>query len=517
MLVSFRCDASLQIGSGHVMRCLTLAQGLREGGHSCTFVCRDLPGQMASRIAEAEFTLKLLPAPEPGFVPEAARPLYADWAGVAWETDATQTHAALHSGFDWLVLDHYAFDARWQDAVRPAASRIMVIDDLADRPHAADLLLDQNLGRVSADYDGLLPMMAERLVGPRFALLRPEFLTARAHSLARRAGKGFELRHLLIFMGGIDLPDVTGQVLRALDAAKPPSLDQITVVMGPQAPAREAVLTLSQSLSVPTRVLVSVADMAEVMAEADLAIGAAGGTAWERCVLGLPSLVVILAGNQQGGAEALAARGAALIAGAVDDREIAEKLLHQIDGLSKDPQSLGAISAKAADVADGQGLLRVIRAMEVPLTLHPACMSDAQTVWQWRQALPSTAFVSGQVTDLGDHLRWFEAALASGTRGLWMAMSDDCVLGHMRLDRDSQGTASVSLLLSPKARGNGLGSRLLGLLSDLARQEGLAGLTAMIHVSNKPSRAAFKAAGFCETGQTDQFVHLCLRFRGLQT
>lgn len=517
MQVAFRCDASLQIGSGHVMRCLTLAEALRLRGHTCRFICRDLPGQMAERIESSGFAVTLLPAPDGGFVPGAKAPFHAQWAAVPWQTDATQTRAALAADCDWLVLDHYAFDAQWEKAVRPAAARIMVIDDLGDRSHMADLLLDQNLGRQAADYDGLLPDTAERLIGPRFALLRPEFEAARAQSLARRRACGFALRHLMIFLGGMDLPDVTGRALAALAADLPPSVRQITVVMGPSAPCLGSVQEQAKAMPIPTRVLVGVADMAALMAEADLAIGAAGGTAWERCVQGLPSLIVVLAHNQQEGAEALAKAGAAMLAGAAADAALGKSLCDAVARLSRDPIAMEAMSAYAAKVADGLGAARVAVAMETPVQLRRASMADAQTVWHWRQGLPQMAFRSGANTPLADHLTWFQHALSAADRRLFIATNNSIALGHLRLDLHAQGAATVSILLAPDARGKGLGLRLLARLADLARDEGLHHLVAEVHPSNASSHALFLAAGYAETGHANDYVHLSLPLRGLQT
>jgi UDP-2,4-diacetamido-2,4,6-trideoxy-beta-L-altropyranose hydrolase len=150
--IAFRADASLTIGTGHIMRCLTLAKVLRGQGATCRFVSRALLGHLAAQIDAAGFGVTLLPARK-GLVP-GGPPAHAAWAGVDWETDAAETRAALNTPPDWLVMDQYAFDARWQHAARPEGKKLLVIDDLADRPHDCDLLLEQNLGRTAADYAG---------------------------------------------------------------------------------------------------------------------------------------------------------------------------------------------------------------------------------------------------------------------------------------------------------------------------------------------------------------------------
>ncbi|MEI4233861.1 UDP-2,4-diacetamido-2,4,6-trideoxy-beta-L-altropyranose hydrolase, partial [Roseovarius sp. D22-M7] len=280
MRIALRADASVEIGTGHVMRCLTLARALRAAGAACRFVTRALPGHMANRIVAAGFDVALLPAPTgPAPTVTDGPPAHAHWAGVAWTQDAAETRAALDTDPpDWLVMDHYAFDARWQAAARPAGTRLIVIDDLGDRSHVCDLLLDQNLGHAAADHDGLVPEGCKRLIGPRYALLRPEFAAARAGALSARAGRG--LRHLLVTMGGVDRADATSAVLGALREAPLHEDLRINVIMGSSAPALDRVRAQAEDMPWPTQVAVDVSDMAAAMAAADFAIGAGGGTTW---------------------------------------------------------------------------------------------------------------------------------------------------------------------------------------------------------------------------------------------
>ena len=358
MNFAFRADASLTIGTGHVMRCLTLARELRALGNACRFVCRDMPGGFGALVA-AEFPLSLLPAPK-GPSPQG-QPTHAAWAGVDWARDVVETRAAVGK-VDWLVVDHYAFDARWQAAARPACKRLMVIDDLADRPHTCELLLDQNLGHEALDYDGLAPDSCTRLIGPRYALLRPEFAQVRASALSDRSGRG--CRNLLITMGGVDPADATSQVLRALQAASLPEDLRIMVVMGGRAPALEQVRVLARRMPRPTEIAVDVTDMAARMAWADLAIAAAGATTWERCSLGLPTIIVQIAANQAGIARALSDAGAALDPGPLHAPEFQRKLQA---ALLQASSQLCAMSKRAADICDGDGTTRVVAALQMEL------------------------------------------------------------------------------------------------------------------------------------------------------
>lgn len=356
MHIAIRTDASLQIGTGHVMRCLTMADALRRHGAQSTFICRPHAGHLLDLIQQRGHTVTLL-APADDALHTPADPSHAKWLGTDWARDAEQTQQALGDQVvDWLVVDHYALNRRWEQALRSHTKRIMVIDDLADRAHDCDLLLDQNLGRQSKDYFGLLSHDTQTLIGPAYALLRPEFAQWREHSLQRRAQP--QLKNLLITMGGVDQANATGQVLDALTRCKLPADLNITVVMGPTAPWLAQWQSQAAAMPRPTQVLSGVSNMAQLMAESDLCIGAAGGSALERCALGLPTLVLILAANQHSGAMALQSLDAAWVA---DD---AQQLRVQMSALSsKDTQAsaLQKMSQAAAKLATGNGTSQLVK------------------------------------------------------------------------------------------------------------------------------------------------------------
>lgn len=497
MKVAFRADASLDIGTGHVMRCLTLARALAARGHLCSFVCRDLPGHMAERVA-TEFPVTLLPPPAPDSLPDPT-PAHARWAGVSAAQDAAETRAVITDA-DVLVVDHYAFDARWQRAARPEGARLVVLDDLADRPHACDLLVDPNLGRIPGDYDALVPEAAERLTGTRYALLRPEFAAARAASLARRDGA---LREILIAMGGVDRDDITSRMLHALASLTLPPALRVTVVLGAAAPHLAAVTALAAALPFACTVLSGVSDMASLMTRADLAIGAAGGTAWERCTLGLPSLMLVLADNQIEGTTALARSGGAITLGLPEDPAMPDRLAAALAHLSA-PAALAAMSDRAAALCDGKGTGRVVAAIEHPLNLRRAVPSDAEPIWHWRAALPPDHFRAGPNPPLADHLSWFARALADPHRHL-LILHSDAPVAHLRLDVKGE-TANVSILVNPDLRGQGYGGRALAFLASYASRHGLRHLIAEVAASNTASQHLFRSAGYVEGPETDGFL-----------
>lgn len=357
MVIVFRTDASLQIGTGHVMRCLALADALRDRGALCRFVSRAHPGNLLALIARRGHEAVALPTLTPSDLPEPAENTYTDWLGTSQLDDAADTAAALGlTVVDWLVVDHYAIDITWEQALSARCNRLMVIDDLADRGHDCDLLLDQNLGRTQDDYVMWLAARVPTLVGPHYALLRPQFGQLRAASLQRRAAP--RLEHILVTLGGVDHNNITTLVLDALVDCKLSSVLMISVVMGPHAPWLQQVQEQAARMARPVRVLAGVDNMAQLMAECDFAIGAAGSTSWERCCLAMPTLQLVLADNQREAAAALYELGA------VESLEIdalRQQLPTLLDALG--PERLSLLSQRAALVCDGQGAPRVAEAM----------------------------------------------------------------------------------------------------------------------------------------------------------
>ena len=266
--VIFRADAGVSIGTGHVMRCLTLAEALREAGAHIAFVCRELDGNLIELIGARGFEVHALPGLEPPTDPLA-------WTAEHPQEDAAQTvasvKASLKARADWLVVDHYALDERWEREVRGCAHRLMVIDDLADRVHDCDLLLDQNYARNPTRYDALVPAGCRKLLGPAYALLRDEFKEAR-EAWPRKIG---EFERAFVFFGGTDPTNETSKALRALLRWGEGKRLTVDVVIGGGNPHRAEVEELVETI--PNALLhVQAVNMAELMARADLSVGAGG-------------------------------------------------------------------------------------------------------------------------------------------------------------------------------------------------------------------------------------------------
>ena len=306
MKVVIRTDASLVIGTGHVMRCLTLADALRRRRADISFVCREHPGNLIGLIEGKGYSVVHLRQLELEYIPMLEDVAQATWLGVPWWCDAVDTITALGEKLPhWLIIDHYAIDLRWEEKLRPHVGKIMVIDDTADRSHDCDLLLDQNLYQsMETRYDDLVPGTCKKLLGPAHALLRPEFTVAR-RNLRKRDG---QVRRILVFFGGVDPTNETKKALEALAGISERHFEVDTVV-GNENLHKAQIQNLCATYD-GFRYYCQVENMAELMTAADLAIGGGGATTWERCFLGLPTITIVLAENQSKAAIAVEKAGA---------------------------------------------------------------------------------------------------------------------------------------------------------------------------------------------------------------
>jgi UDP-2,4-diacetamido-2,4,6-trideoxy-beta-L-altropyranose hydrolase/UDP-4-amino-4,6-dideoxy-N-acetyl-beta-L-altrosamine N-acetyltransferase len=347
MKVVFRVDASIQMGTGHVIRCLTLAQVLKENGADTGFICRKHEGNLIDKIHSSGFNVHELEVIEELEVDNKLA--HSHWLGATQQQDADDCIGILKKEkIDWLIVDHYAIDEDWQCKLKPYYEKLMVIDDLADRKHRCDTLLDQTFGRQQEDYSALTPKGCKLLLGSQYALLKPEFAKWRAYSLERRRKP--EFKQLLINMGGADIDNVTESVLDELKACNLPNDIDITVVMGASAPHLGSVKSKANTLPHKAEVMVNVDNMAEIMANADIAIGAAGSTTWERCCLGLPAIQIVVAKNQSLIAELLARKNA------IQYLQDISQLPNMLNNAESWIKNIGNVTAQ---ICDGVGAYRV--------------------------------------------------------------------------------------------------------------------------------------------------------------
>jgi UDP-2,4-diacetamido-2,4,6-trideoxy-beta-L-altropyranose hydrolase len=504
--IVFRTDASIRIGTGHVMRCLTLAEVLRKRGADVTFVCRELEGNLIALIRDTRgFTTAALPTPD-AVAKEEAPPFHAPWLEVPWQTDAAETAAVLRSLIsppDWIVLDHYALDARWEAAIKPFGGRLFVIDDIADRPHDCVYLLDQNLyDTPDSRYASRVPSATRLLLGPEFALLRPDFAAARMRVHPREGTVG----RVLVFFGGADPGRDT---LKAVEALSMPALRHLIadVVVGSVNPAREAVRRACESRP-GTIFHLQVTNMAELMAAADLALGAGGTASWERCCLGLPSLLATVAENQRELTDTLARHGAAVDLGWGPDLS-AEDIATALGSLLADPGRVASMSRMCLSLVDGSGASRTADRLLNPTPekrrLRPALLSDMLTYFRWTND-PETRRQSFKTdpVPLKDHIAWFQARHSDPACRLYVLEEEGEPAGQIRFQREAEGIW-ISFSVDPRHRGRGLGAELLRFGPVHLRKDEPSWSDAPVLGAVKPDNAAshkaFLHAGYRKTAE----------------
>ena len=331
-----RADASAEIGTGHMVRCMALARELELRGWRTTFATRSVPAVLRREIVAAGHSVVLIPED----IPMAAEPTHLREIGVV--------------GNSVLITDHYGVDAQWQRAARILSPVVAAIDDLAVATQAVGLLVNQNLGISVSEYDALVPTDCRLLIGPTYAILRPEFAEARAAGLRVRD----HVRRILVFAGGGDHHDVTSQIVAAL-ASSDVAID---VVIGSAYPHARS-LRIRASKHTNIAVHRNTPHMSDLMLRADLAVGAPSSASWERCCLGLPSVTITLAENQTRVAAALSSVGATVSLGwhaIVDQSTIAAAVAE----MGADPWRLREMSLSAAAITDGLGGARVADAIE---------------------------------------------------------------------------------------------------------------------------------------------------------
>ena len=524
MRVLIRADASLAIGSGHVMRCLTLAHALRALGCTVAFVCRAHDGHLSAMLAQAGYEVFGLAKPSPSACDQNAGMAYAHsaWLGVSEANDFADCQPILADYQpDWLIIDHYALAKPWQQRARHLLPnvKILVIDDLADRAHDSDILLDTTFGRHAADYRDLVPPYCRLLLGTRYALLRPEFAEWRERSLKKRHKPAAQQRiNLLLNLGGVDSDNVTLAVLHALQTyhAKQQRDIRVTVVMGKTAPHTASVQAFAKTAAFDCQVVIHATNMAQRMAQADIAIGAAGSTTWERCCLGLPSVLLVLADNQRHIAAALQqARVVAVCA----REQLADDLP---DALAQVLNDYAAFSRRAAALVDGRGATRVVNAIRHAKRLRHArvrraTVDDMRQIWQWRNHIDVRQWMFGQDTIAwASHQRWFSRQLAAPNVRLLMFLIDAKPMGFVNITCQAApyqtltaGAAQTKratwgFYLAPDCpRGQGLGFALAVLaLADVFNADNPpAVIDAQVLAHNTASIALHRKLGFVPTYQ----------------
>jgi len=505
--IIFRVDASIQIGTGHVMRCLTLADALSESGAEVQFICRKHTGNLIIYIQSKGYIVHTLETPKttsPTVIQtkcDMEPQLYhANWLGVSQEKDSQESKPIMKNFQpDWLVVDHYSINKEWQAELKGTYQKLMVIDDLADREHQCDLLLDQTYGRLSQDYHGLVPANCQMLLGSQYALLRPEFAKWREFSLKRRAVQS-QFKKLLITMGGVDPDNITGRVLDALRTCDLPNDLEIMVVMGATAPHLDTIKNQVQGMPYKTKVKVNVSNMAEIMANADLAIGAAGSTTWERGCLGLPSIQIVIADNQMEIANRL-------------DSIRAIKYLKEFCQLCVSIKwlrgSIQKTSLIASSLTDGQGVSRVLNYInfsgqnDCSVSLEPAVSTDFNFIFELQTKEIRQFFRNPTTPSLDKHIDWFNRTINSHDSQLFIVTFNNQKAGVLRVDDLNTKELEISIIVSPDYAGQGVAKKAIKKLESIMFGRKL---KAIIHKQNMASKNVFESLEFEMKQQDGDFV-----------
>jgi UDP-2,4-diacetamido-2,4,6-trideoxy-beta-L-altropyranose hydrolase len=487
MRVLIRSDASPTIGSGHIARLLPLARTLRKQGSHVAFACRQLPGHRLDALAAEGFETFALPDRYPDEDPQQAIESMLPWQS---DIDALAQVLENHCAFDWIIVDHYGLDHHWQTAARRWAPRIAAVDDLATRIYTVDLLLNQNLSGTPEAYTSLLTPDCQALLGPRFAMLRDEF-----------SGPVIEIKpqaqRVLVNFGGFDAAMQTYHAMLALADLHDLEVD---FVAGADNPAWAKMQALAADHP-NWRLHSFVSDFYRLMTEADLFVGAGGGTSWERAALGLPTICIAVSNNQQANSEVMATAGAHVYLGARE--QVSVEQLRQVIGFVAGNQGLRqSLAEHSRRLVDGRGAQRVAAALAgAVLQIRPATADDVQLLFDGRnaEAVRRWSLDTGLI-EWSSHQDWLAASLNNAQRLLLIAEADDGPVGVLRYDLRNV-VAEVSIYLFEDRIGLGWGRALLarGETFVTACWPQLTAITAQVLPANQPSQKAFREAGFTQS------------------
>lgn len=490
MKIAFRVDASSQIGTGHFMRCLTLADGLKQLGAQIRFISRQLPEHLRGMLAAKGHQFILLKSSPSDVSSEGLS--HAHWLGTSQQADAQDSIQVLSDQtWEWLAVDHYAVDVRWESMLRQTAKHILVIDDIADRQHDCDVLLDQNLcANMDTRYTGKVPADCRLLLGPRYALLREEFRQSR-EQVTPRTGP---VKRVLVFFGGVDVDNYTTRAIEALANIGSHDL-HVDVVIGAQHPHREQIESVCTDHDFVCHVQTN--RMADLMASADLAVGAGGSASWERCCLGLPALAFSMANNQGPLVEEAALRG--LLYAPLARSGIAPSIELHLKALLDNPRLLQLISRRGLEAVDGLGVQRVSRVIGYSWTaIRRATQADSENLLLWRNHSSIRAVSrNADPIEKSTHEAWLSAVLSDPYRVLLIGECQGEAIGVVRFDLRAD-QAEVSMYLVPDHQGEGLGSELLSAAEQwlAEHRSDVLSIKAEVFGSNQPSHRLFLTGGY---------------------
>jgi len=483
MRVAIRADASTGLGTGHLRRCLSLARALAQCGAQSVFVSRS-DAVAREVLAGQPFDVLWLEEGE----------------GAVADDDAARCAALLASAPpDWVVVDHYRLDRRWHEAVRDELDcRVAVVDDLADRPLAPDLLVDTNDPDAAPRYAPVLVAPCKLLAGPRFALLDPSYADAARYRFQD------PIRSIGIFMGGTD---PQGHCVAALRACGQAAFAGPVEVVCAQSTPFHAALAAEAANRPGTRLVDSLPDLAGFFARHDLQLGAGGGATWERCCIGVPTIACVVAPNQMTTVPRLAALGALAWAREGQGVDAATAIARQLVQLAAAPDERRALGQAAARLVDGQGGARVAAVMAcaagVAPSMRPAMPADEALLLEWaNDPVVRAQGFHPEPVPAADHARWFRARLADadGCRIAIAHAPNGMPVGQVRLER--RNAWEIGYSVAAEFRGLGLGTTLLAQAVAALPPDGLAVL-GRVKPANQASVGVFRRLGFHEARLDD--------------
>ena len=497
MNVVFRVDASVQIGIGHVMRCLTLAKSLKRHKVTVKFICRKHHGNLIDEIKLQGFEVFELKFLDTCDIDRSSN--YSHWLGVTQQQDSNECVDFFQfKEIDWMVIDHYSIDEVWQKELKPYYKNLMVIDDLANRKHLCDILLDQTFGRNKNEYTKLVPKFCKLLLGSYYSLLRPEFENWRGFSLNRR--KNFKFNNILVSMGGIDSDNITEKILDSIACCDLPDNIGITVVMGKMSPNIESVKRKSYALRYKVKIKIGVDNMAEIMSKSDIAIGASGSTTWGRCCLGLPTIQISIAENQEH------------IVKNLNDVKVVKiiKDVSQLkDSIPAVIKSSVKMSLASSSIVNGEGVNKVVNFIFFKdkyadlFSIRPARENDSDFVYRTQTKETRKYYLNPEVPTIGKHTKWFLYIMSSLTSQLFIITFGHQNAGVLRVDNIKHNEISVSIAILSNYRGKGI-ARIA--LLDLEKLIPGRVLKATIHKDNLFSNNLFLKLGYKIIKYNENFV-----------
>ncbi len=479
MKVAFRVDSSIHLGSGHISRCTALATALRKRGAEVVFVCAELAGNHSYIARHAGFDVLTLSEGVP-------------------KSDAIRTAEALGTHVDWLVVDHYGLDQRWERAIRPWCERVLAIDDLANRPHDANLLLDPAWPPNPKRYRGLVPTGAVLLLGPRYALMSSDITALRS-----RTRQLDDSPSILVFFGGSDLTNLTGRTMSALRHRDLAGVT-VDVVIGSSNPHARSIRQVATEMPFVTD-HDAAPSLAPLLARNTLGVGAGGVSMWERMCAGIPSIVVSLAENQVPSTHGIASQGVIDYLG--PDEAVSSTELHRaLVALLSDPVRRKQMSDQGRALVDGRGATRVAEAL-VPsgpdrFSMRSATESDRELLFSWANdpEVRRNAIKQDPIP-WSDHVDWFSSQMHNPKTFIYILEAGGLPVGQVRFELTTeleQGieVATLDYSLDEVVRGRGLASPMLSSVVRSLRKHVNVPVMADVRMGNVASLRVLNRVGF---------------------